>query len=415
MVSEKFKDKQRDLSQWLRGLDWEQTREKVSQESRARIVLLGLAGAGKSTLFNQLCGWTVSSPAAGSSAEAAPVGSGESAEDYGLFCLVDLPQTSGDYGGLSPLNGYPLSGGAGYAGWDDPYGWHGTPLGSSGVWPASTLDPLSLAEGADLLVYILDGAEGVRAADYRWVGRLRRSGVPLLVVLNKSDRLGTDLDDRRQEIEARLGASVTPVSALTGSGVADGLLPQLTRLCPNLTVALGRELRHFRHRAATKLIQQAALVNGLVSLEPVPLLDLPVHVVTLAGLMLRLAAIYDRPPGEAHRREMVAAVAGGLAGRYGAQQVIKLVPVVGWLVSSLLAWSYTWGLGQAAVAYFEAGGDAALDRGLSRARGNLKQLYLAVAERCPRPAWPRRAPTLDAETSQSDLPPGLPPAASNEP
>ena len=41
-------------------------------------------------------------------------------------------------------------------------------------------------EGADLLVYVLDGAAGVRPADYRWVGRLRRLSMPLLVVLNKT-------------------------------------------------------------------------------------------------------------------------------------------------------------------------------------------------------------------------------------
>ncbi|NJN98268.1 MAG: DUF697 domain-containing protein [Anaerolineales bacterium] len=222
--------------------------------------------------------------------------------------------------------------------------------------PLGALDPLELAERSDLLLYVLDGANGAQAADYRWVGRLRRLNVPLLVVLNKIDLITVNPEQRRAEIEARLAATVLPVSALSGANVAEQLFTTMITLCPKLTVALGRELVSFRRRAAHKLINRAALVNGLVALEPVPLLDLPVQVMTLTGLMLRLAAVYNRPADNVRRREMVLAVAGGLAGRYGAQQLAKLVPFVGWLASSLIACLCTWMLGRAAIAYFEGGG-----------------------------------------------------------
>ncbi|MFQ5576720.1 MAG: DUF697 domain-containing protein [Anaerolineae bacterium] len=186
---------------------------------------------------------------------------------------------------------------------------------------------------------------------------------------------------RRAEIEARLATTVLPVSALTGANMPDQLLAKMINTCPNLTVALGRELRSFRSQAAERLIRRAALVNGLVALEPLPLLDLPVQIMTLAGLMLRIAAVYDRPPSDARRREVAAAVAGGLAGRFGAQQLAKMIPVVGWLVSSVIGWSGAWMLGRAAVAYFEAGGDAAVDRGWNRARNNAAGVCRAVYNR----------------------------------
>jgi uncharacterized protein (DUF697 family) len=253
-----------------------------------------------------------------------------------------------------------------------------------------------LAEGANLLIYVLDGAAGVQPADYRWIGRLRRLGVPLLVVLNKSDLLEANLPGRQAEIESRLGARVMPISALTGTNVSDQLLAKMTHLCPNLTVALGRELRGFRSQAAERLIRQAALINGLVALEPFPLLDLPVQIINLAGLMLRIAALYDRPAKDVRRREVVIGIAGGLAGRYVAQQVAKLIPVVGWAASSLIGWSCTWGLGRAAVAYFEAEGDTAINGRWHRAKDRVSQICQSVYGR-----WQRR-PRLRVEVVRPD-------------
>jgi uncharacterized protein (DUF697 family)/GTP-binding protein EngB required for normal cell division len=389
MWTDKYKINPEKLGEWLRGFDWEQTREKVSQESRARIILLGLKGAGKSSLFNRLCGWTISTPGPAAHAEALA----EAVEDYGLFCLADLPHDLGPHSqaGLydlprpfGPLNGQE------WPAYDDFEGLGRLPLGA--------LDPLELAEAADLLLYVLDGAEEVRAADYRWVGRLRRLGRPLLVLLNKSDLIEADLAGRQAEIEARLAASVLPVSALTGAGLADQLLPKMANLCPELTVALGRQLGVFRRQAAARLIRQAAIINGLVALEPLPLIDLPVQAITLMGLMLRIAAIYDRPPSSVRRREVITAVTGGLAGRYGAQQLAKLAPGVGWLISSLIGWSCTWGLGRAAVAYFEAGGDETVERGWRRTRIGVTDICRAIHRR-----WQGR-PRLRLSWGQADRP-----------
>ena len=382
MWKEKLNQSREQLSQLLSSFDWQQAREKITQESRARIVLLGLPEAGKSTLFNHMCGWDVSMPPLETVVDTA------AAEDYGLFCLIDLPpQPEG-------AETYPLNGGpGGYNGFmSDLY----PPLYGLGA----EVDPLEMAEGADLLLYVLDGPQGVRPPDYRWVGRLRRLGVPLLVLLNKCDQLNDDLERRQSQAEARLGTAVLPVSALTGSNVADHLLPKMVNLCPELAVALGRELRLFRRQAARRLIHRAAVLNGLVALEPLPLLDLPVQLMTLTGLMMRLGAIYDHNANRARRREIGLALVGGLAGRYGAQQLAKLVPVVGWVVSGAIGWSCTWALGEAAMAYFEAGGDAAVDRRWQKTRGRVTTLRQAVSCRWQqRPRlkrlWGRRKDVAD--------------------
>jgi uncharacterized protein (DUF697 family) len=330
---------------WWTGFDWEETRAGVERESRARILLLGLACAGKSTLFNRLRGWDVSAPATHSA------DNGQGVEDFGLFCLVDLPDE---------VNGRN---------------------GPGEEIPNDGPDPLTLADEADLLVYVLDGATGVRAADYGWIGRLRRLGVPLVVTFNKSDLAGGAAIGRLPEIEERLATSVLPISALKGINV-DRLVPRMVDACPTLAVPLGRELRHFRRQASARLIRRAALFNGLIALEPVPLLDIPLQMITLVGLVLRIGAVYDQPPTDSHRREVLAAIASGLAGRYATQQVVKLVPFFGWLASGLIGMSCTWLLGRATVAYFEVGGDAALTGGWKRAQDRMRQSWSPI-----RGAW----------------------------
>jgi uncharacterized protein (DUF697 family) len=179
------------------------------------------------------------------------------------------------------------------------------------------------------------------------------------------------------------------------ANVADGLVAKMISLCPKLTVALGRELSGFRSQAAARLIHRAALLNGLVALEPFPLLDLPVQVMTLTGLMLRIAAVYDRPPTDIRRREVVVALGGGLVGRYGAQQLAKLVPMVGWLVSGIIGWSTTWALGQTAIAYFEAGGDGVVDRGWVWVKNGAARglgAFRRLGQRRPRVRLPWRMP-----------------------
>ncbi|GIK38065.1 MAG: hypothetical protein BroJett011_18980 [Chloroflexota bacterium] len=393
MMSEKLKKNWPGLTNWLNNLDLEQTRESVHQESQARIVLLGLAGAGKSSLFNHLCGWTVSTPQTGQ-ANGSNFGArlAEPIEDFGLFCLVDLPEDLSEYGQTGLFN-FGRPDGFSFGLPENGFGYN---PGLAGTIPLGTPDSLILAEGANLLIYVLDGAAGLQPADYRWIGRLRRLGVPLLIVLNKSDLIETDLPGRQTEIESRLGARVLPVSALTGANISDSLLSKMMHLCPNLTVALGRELRGFRSQAAERLIGQAALVNGLVALEPIPLVDLPVQIINLAGLMLRIATLYDRPANNLRRREVVIAIAGGLAGRYAAQQVAKLIPVVGWAASGLIGWSCTWGLGRAAIAYFEAEGDSLMDKQWHGTKNRISQICRSVYGR-----WQSR-PRLRVEIVRAD-------------
>ena len=87
---------------------------------------------------------------------------------------------------------------------------------------------------ADAALLVLNGEQGVGPGDRFIASNLTPAGVPLVVVLNKSDRLSRDGLLAALAATAELGldrAEVFPVSARTGSGVAElrahleGLMP----------------------------------------------------------------------------------------------------------------------------------------------------------------------------------------------
>ncbi len=88
-------------------------------------------------------------------------------------------------------------------------------------------------EDADLLVMVVDGAELPGEAERaRLMGYRERSRAPLIVALNKTDRMAAErVREGVDWAEQRLGATVVhPVSALTGEGIPDLLAAIRARL-----------------------------------------------------------------------------------------------------------------------------------------------------------------------------------------
>ena len=303
-----------DVRSLLQALDWDTLSFQVEKEAHARLAIVGPVNSGKSTLFNLLKGRKVSA------VKAVPgTTKGIVTETLGPFTLVDTPGF-GEVGGVDRA------------------------------------DIARAAAGqADVAVLVLDGAAGLRQSDYELYEALRAADVPLIVALNKIDLIRRDLPEVLEDARRNLGTSVIPISARTGAGVGDKLIPAIVEAHPWMGIALGRALPAFRRQIAHRLIRSAAMLNAIIAAQPVPILDIPFLLASQVRLVLRIAAVYGESLSVRHARELLTTMAGSVALRYAAVQLSKLVPGPGWLVAAGITGVGTWAMGEAARVYFEGG------------------------------------------------------------
>ncbi len=324
-----------DLQFVLRTLDWKTLSSEIDAEMRARLVIVGPVNSGKSTLFNRLHGQNLS---AVSAVPGTTQGIVEQA--LGPFMLVDTP-------------------------------------GFGEVWgvdrAAVASDALSQA---DLILLLLDAAAGVRQSDHDLFLGLQKVGKPVVVAINKVDLIKKDLPWVLENAESLLGLRPLPVSAKTGQGITDLLIPTLLKAQPNLAVAMARSLPAIRANLVQRVIRRTAWTNALMAMEPIPGLDVPVLLASQTRMVMRIAAAYGQPLTVARARELISAIAGGLAIRYLGGQLAKFIPGPGWVASGAFAAAGTWAIGEAARRYFEAGAQITAP--------DLRKLYEQLRRKAPR-------------------------------
>ena len=303
-----------DVRKLFQALDWDRLSLDVEHEAHARLAIVGPVNSGKSTLFNLIKGRKVSA------VKAVPGTTKELVlEEVGPFTLVDTPGF-GEVGGVDRAR----------------------------IAQAA-------AEEADLVVLVLDGAAGLHQSDYDLYESLRAARAGLVVALNKIDLIKRDLAEALEDVERKLGTAVIPISAKTGAGVGERLIPAIVDAHPWMTVALGRALPGYRRQITRRLIRGASWLNGIIAAEPIPGLDIPLLLASQVRLVLRIAAIYGESMSVRHARELLTTMAGGVALRYLAAELSKLIPGPGWLVAAGVTGLGTWAMGQVAVTYFEGG------------------------------------------------------------
>lgn len=303
-----------DIRNLFQVLDWDKLSLQVEREAQARLAIVGPVNSGKSTLFNLIRGRKVSPVQAVPGTTKTLV-----TEEFGPFLLVDTP----GFGEVGGVDRAALARAA--------------------------------AQEADLAVLVLDGAAGLHQSDYDLYESLQAAHVPLVVVLNKIDLIKRDLVPVLDDVERKLGTTVIPISAKTAAGVGDRLIPAIVESHPWMAVALGRALPAYRHQLCRRLVGSAAILNAAIAAEPIPGLDIPLLLAAQVRMVLRIAAIYGESLSVRHARELLSTIAGGVALRYLAAQLGKLVPGPGWLIGAAVTGLGTWAIGRVAMAYFESG------------------------------------------------------------
>ena len=229
----------------------------------------------------------------------------------------------------------------------------------------------------DIVLYLVDLELGWTARDTAWIGQLRTLGMPMLPVIvegagaTRQSEATTEGDGSPAQSPEPVAETVRrivglkavtvavdvnpPGSAKDDTPPADvvGLVQRIVALHPRVAVALAQDIVWCRPILVRRIIRTRALLTALVSVQPVPLLDLPFQIALQWKIALQLAAIYGRPGLDYRSREMMGTIAWNLLIRFLIQQAVKFVPVMGWLLSAGIGWVSTVLLGHGLITIYE--------------------------------------------------------------
>ena len=289
--------------------------------NKHRVVIVGPANVGKSTLYNQLVqnkgDQAAVSPLPGTTTE-------NQQADAALFTVVDTPGADA--------------------------------VGSAGEHEKDLA--LSAAAEADFLVLVFDAIQGVKKTEQELFNELSALKKPFVVVLNKIDLVPRkDLQAVISNAARNLGLEpdqIVPIVAKDGKNLGKVLLA-VAATEPEMVAALGQALPEYRWQLAWQSIVRAASISAAIALTPLPVIDFVPLVVTQSVMVVSIARIYNYKITPRRASELVATFGLGFLGRTLFQELSKLGGLPGWLLSAAIAASTTVVMGYAAVRWFEKG------------------------------------------------------------
>jgi GTPase len=285
-----------------------------------KVVIVGPANVGKSTLYNQLV--ETKADRAAVSAVPGTTRATQTAET-GLFAIVDTPGTDA--------------------------------VGTLGDKEREIA--LNAAVNADFLVIMFDAVQGIKRTEQELFQELAGLERPYIVVLNKMDLARRDGPKVVAHVAESLGLAVeqiVPISAQKGQNLKQ-LVMAIIKAEPELLVALGQALPAYRWQLAWRAISGAASTAGVVALTPLPLIDFIPLAVLQVSLVMAIARIYHYKITLRRARELAGVLGMGFLGRSLFQQLSKLGGPPGWVVSATVAAATTVVIGYSAVLWFERG------------------------------------------------------------
>jgi uncharacterized protein (DUF697 family) len=211
--------------------------------------------------------------------------------------------------------------------------------------------PLSAydVEGARVAVYTVDGPQP-NEEDEKSLRLVIRKGVAVVCVLvgvpeGEVPSVPYVLDT---DVVAVPPGKPLPIEDLA-ERIADG--------ADEASYQLAKRLPALRPAIVEQIIKKFSLQNGVLGVAIfIPGADFPVLTLNQIRMVLRIAAAHGEELDKERAVEILTVVAAGLGFRTVARQLVGLVPGFGWAVKGGIAYAATRAVGEAAVAYFAAGG-----------------------------------------------------------
>ena len=147
-----------------------------------------------------------------------------------------------------------------------------------------------------------------------------------------------------------------PLPAAGGLSTEDLARRIVGSLDEDYLVPLAKGYPPLRRAAGEEIVRHNARQNALVGLIPIPGADMPVMTANQARMVLKLAAAYGEELSMERARELLGVLAAGFGLRALSRQVVKVVPVGGWVAAAAIGYAGTLAMGRSTMLYFERGG-----------------------------------------------------------
>ena len=171
----------------------------------------------------------------------------------------------------------------------------------------------------------------------------------------------------------------------------------IIQTCSQKKLALALAFPFVRKPLSLEAVNMTSVQNaGIGAVMFIPGADLPVMTLNQAKMLLQIAAAYGQPMTLERAKELVAVVAGGLACRTAARELVGLVPAAGFLIKGAIGYSGTLAMGRTAIEYFEGGGGAA---GLAGVVGKVSSTAAGVVSKAQSTLNQEEEPVVDDRTA----------------
>jgi len=199
-------------------------------------------------------------------------------------------------------------------------------------------------EGVEILIYAV--GDTITEEDERAIKSAHRARVPTLVVA-----AGRTVPHRIPYVLATDVVRAGPGEGFPVASIAEAIASKLGEEA----TSLARRLPVLRPAVVQQLIEMFARKNGVLGAAIfIRRADMPVLTVNQLRMVLRICSVYGLDADRDRVPEILATVGAGFGFRALARQLLVVVPVAGWAVKGLVAYTATRALGEAAIRYSEA-------------------------------------------------------------
>lgn len=232
-----------------------------------------------------------------------------------------------------------------------------------------TVENASLAERADLIVFVLGehraASDAERDAFQKWM----TTGKKVIVVFNQAPTNTMAL-----ALGEWAGARVLEGQVIHREFLEKHFVPAVLQLMPERKLSLARNFPLFRHAVATDIINETSMANAGYSFstgiaEIVPVLNIPFNVADMviltkaqAFMVYRLGLIFGLSTRwQDHLAAFGSTIGFGFVWRTIARQLIGLIPGLGVLPKTAIAYAGTYAVGRGALEWYNTGREVKRD------------------------------------------------------